>query len=929
MLLLQLGRERAARGHGAARRAPRSRSSPPRSCGSSASTRASPTRCSRSSTPRPSSARASAAGSGWPSTCSRRRSAPTRPPACIERLQTSMAGQPFEFLQQADARQVRLAAVRRAPAGDRARARAPAPRPRLGDPGRPRAGRCRARSRTASRSWSAPRRTSSPSSPSRCSARPRPCSRRASWPPSAACSRWSRSSTAPTRPPRRLILEGLAEPRRGARRGGPQPDVRLRRHRAARGPRHAAGAAPGGDRGPVASRSRASPTRCATRCCATCPSAPARTCVEEIDLLGPVRLSQVEEARAGDRPGHPPPRGERADRHPPRRGGRVRCVSSLHVPRSPVHASARSRRRRSGRRARRARRDAAAREAARAAGFAAGYAAGRARGRRRRRAGGRPRGRRARPPPTADAAAAAARRSPCWRARPRPLRARTAPVLAEAEALAARRRPRAGRGACSGVELADAERSARAALGPRAAAEPRARGRDASGCTRGPRRAARRRAPTTVPDGVELVADPALAPRRRRRRARRRATSTPASAPRSTARARRPGAATVTDDARAAAHPAGTTALRRRPRPRSSARSAPSSGLSIEVGRDRRRRRRPACGSAGTARHRRVLAEVVATAGGDRALHAAGRDARDARRHAGASRWARRCACPSAPACSAGCSTGSAGRSTAAARCARDAWVPVDGHAPHPLDRARVDTPLDLGVRVLDTLVTVGSRSAPRPVRRLRRRQVQPAVDDRARHRRRGVASSRSSASVAVRCASSSRTTSGPRGWPARVVVVATSDEPPLVRLRSAFVATRIAEHLRDGGRARRADDGLAHPRRHGAARDRAVRRRAARHPRLPAEHVRAARPAARARRAPARRGSVTGPLHRARRRRRPQRADRRRRPLDPRRARRPRPPPRRRRALPERRRARLDQPRRVPGLDAASGSAAHAGCAP
>ena len=41
----------------------------------------------------------------------------------------------------------------------------------------------------------------------------------------------------------------------------------------------------------------------------------------------------------------------------------------------------------------------------------------------------------------------------------------------------------------------------------------------------------------------------------------------------------------------------------------------------------------------------------------------------------------------------------------------------------------------------------------------------------------------------------------GPEGLRNAVVVVATSDQPPLVRLRAAFVATRIAECFRDTGR--------------------------------------------------------------------------------------------------------------------------------
>ena len=41
----------------------------------------------------------------------------------------------------------------------------------------------------------------------------------------------------------------------------------------------------------------------------------------------------------------------------------------------------------------------------------------------------------------------------------------------------------------------------------------------------------------------------------------------------------------------------------------------------------------------------------------------------------------------------------------------------------------------------------------------------------------------------------------GPRGLARSVVVVSTSDSPPLVRLRAAYAATAIAEHFRDQGK--------------------------------------------------------------------------------------------------------------------------------
>jgi flagellum-specific ATP synthase len=73
------------------------------------------------------------------------------------------------------------------------------------------------------------------------------------------------------------------------------------------------------------------------------------------------------------------------------------------------------------------------------------------------------------------------------------------------------------------------------------------------------------------------------------------------------------------------------------------------------------------------------------------------------------------------------------------------------------------------------------------------------------------------------------------------VVVVATSDQPALVRIRAAFTATAIAEHFRDQGARRDADDGLGDALRDGPARGRPGDRRAAGDARLHAERVRAA----------------------------------------------------------------------------------------
>ena len=125
--------------------------------------------------------------------------------------------------------------------------------------------------------------------------------------------------------------------------------------------------------------------------------------------------------------------------------------------------------------------------------------------------------------------------------------------------------------------------------------------------------------------------------------------------------------------------------------------------------------------------------------------------------------------------------------------------VTVEGTPPHPLRRARVDQQLPLGVRVLDTLVPCGrgqrlgifagsgvgkssllsmvARGTEAPV------SVLALIGERGREVRDFIEEDL-----------------GPEGLARSVVVVATSDEPALVRLRAAFTATRIAEWFRDQG---------------------------------------------------------------------------------------------------------------------------------
>jgi flagellum-specific ATP synthase len=125
--------------------------------------------------------------------------------------------------------------------------------------------------------------------------------------------------------------------------------------------------------------------------------------------------------------------------------------------------------------------------------------------------------------------------------------------------------------------------------------------------------------------------------------------------------------------------------------------------------------------------------------------------------------------------------------------------VTLDGEPPHPLLRGRVDQQLALGVRAMDTLVScgrgqrlgifagsgVGKSSLLSMIARGSEAEVSviALIGERGREVREFLENDL-----------------GPEGLARSVVVVATSDQPALVRLRAAFVATRIAEYFRDGG---------------------------------------------------------------------------------------------------------------------------------
>lgn len=125
--------------------------------------------------------------------------------------------------------------------------------------------------------------------------------------------------------------------------------------------------------------------------------------------------------------------------------------------------------------------------------------------------------------------------------------------------------------------------------------------------------------------------------------------------------------------------------------------------------------------------------------------------------------------------------------------------VDLDAPVPHPLRRQRISEPISLGVRSVDTLLTCGRGQ----------RMGIFAGSGVGKSTLLGMMARGTNADIIVVGLVGERGREvrefleddlGTEGRARSVTVVATSDEPPLMRLRAAFTATRIAEWYRDQG---------------------------------------------------------------------------------------------------------------------------------
>lgn len=139
------------------------------------------------------------------------------------------------------------------------------------------------------------------------------------------------------------------------------------------------------------------------------------------------------------------------------------------------------------------------------------------------------------------------------------------------------------------------------------------------------------------------------------------------------------------------------------------------------------------------------------------------------------------------------------GRPMDGSRLKAGAEADISRDAPNPLTRSRIDSILSTGVKAIDGFLTCGQGQ----------RIGVFAGSGVGKSTLLGMISRYSSADVNVIALIGERGREvrdfieqdlGPEGLARSVLVCATSDQPPLIRLKGAFVATAIAEYFRDQG---------------------------------------------------------------------------------------------------------------------------------
>lgn len=127
-------------------------------------------------------------------------------------------------------------------------------------------------------------------------------------------------------------------------------------------------------------------------------------------------------------------------------------------------------------------------------------------------------------------------------------------------------------------------------------------------------------------------------------------------------------------------------------------------------------------------------------------------------------------------------------------------YYPINNKPPHPLNRKRITEPLTLGIKAIDGLLTVGKGQ----------RIGIFAGSGVGKSTLMGMIARNTKADVNVIALIGERGREvreflekdlQEEGLSRSVVVVATSDQPALVRLKGAYVATAIAEYFRDQGK--------------------------------------------------------------------------------------------------------------------------------